>query len=161
MPTNKEYQEKVEARFGKPLREVMYDLCVIRNVVPTEGAYELDVPKSTFNFRFGPNQIKMDKAEEKRKKDIRRYQRELEDIDLEREFKFNDKQSIDGLIEVIERLLELEKYKRTKVNQDSMADISLLMKIAALESTLDYIKKYTDGVLHQEYINELQFLKEK
>lgn len=48
----------------------MYELCVIRNVVPTEGAFELGVPKSTFNywrnyFQFGPNQIKMDMAEKK------------------------------------------------------------------------------------------------
>jgi hypothetical protein len=97
-------------------------------------------------------------AEVIRKEDISRYQQQLEDIDLEREFKFNDKQSIDGLKEIIERLLELEKYKRTKIDQDSVTDISALMRIASLEGTLDYIKKYKNGELYEKFVKELNIL---
>lgn len=166
MTTNKEYKERVEEKYGKPLKDVMYDLCVARNVVPTEGAFELEVPKSTFNywrnyFRFGPNQRKFDMAEEMRKKEINRYLKELDDIHLEREFRFNNKQSLDGLKEIIERLLELEKFKRIKIDESSMADISILMNISTLESTLDYIEKYRNGDLYHEFVKELNFLKEK
>ncbi|MBM7650920.1 hypothetical protein [Neobacillus cucumis] len=44
--SNQEYQEKVEKKFGKPLKEIMYHLCVIKDIVPYEGASILDVPRS-------------------------------------------------------------------------------------------------------------------
>ncbi|MET3505703.1 hypothetical protein [Halalkalibacter oceani] len=144
----------------------MYDLCVIRDVVPTEGASELEVPKKTFNywrnsFRFGPYQQRSDQAGKFREKEIIGYKNELDNIDLDREFMFNHTKSLDGLKEIIERFLELEKLKRTKVEKESMDELSVIMEIKTLESTLEYIKKYTSGNLYQEFVKELNYLKEK
>ena len=41
----REYQELVEKNAGKPLKEIMYELCVVRDLVPIEGANLLGVPK--------------------------------------------------------------------------------------------------------------------
>jgi len=165
MTTNKQYVEKVEKEFGQELREIMYDLCVDRDVVPSQGALKLGVPKSTFinwrsYFRFGPKQLIADKSKELRRKDISRYNEQLEDIDIKRDFNYKNQQSIDGLKEIIERLLEFEKYKITKSEQDPIAKISMALKVTSLETTLEYVEKYTNGALYHDFVKELNYLKE-
>lgn len=48
--TNSEYQELIEKRYQKPLKEVMYDLCVKRDLIPAERARILEVPEQTFKY---------------------------------------------------------------------------------------------------------------
>jgi hypothetical protein len=159
MITNKDYQEIVEKKYGKPLKEIMYELCVIRDVVPWEGASELGVPKSTFlswrnKFRFGPIQRRVDFARQVRDNTINEYKQKLEDIDFERDFIYKDEKTIRGFKEIMERLLELEKYKRTLDDADTSSDILITMKIATIEQTLNYLMEYEQGELHEEFNRE-------
>ncbi|AWO73143.1 MULTISPECIES: hypothetical protein [Bacillaceae] len=160
MMTNKDYQEIVEKKYGKPLKEIMYELCVIRDVVPWEGASELGVPKSTFlswrnKFRFGPIQRRADFARQMRDNTINKYKQELEDIDFERDFIYKDEKTIRGFKEIMERLLELERYKRTLLDDaDTSSDILITMKIATIEQTLNYLMEYEQGKLHEEFNRE-------
>ncbi len=59
-----DYQARVEEKFGKPLKDIMYELCVQKDVILTEGASILDVPKSVYKswrnkFRYGPLQLRI------------------------------------------------------------------------------------------------------
>ncbi|MED1443215.1 hypothetical protein P4U24_15735 [Aeribacillus composti] len=160
MMTNKDYKEMVEKKYGKPLKDIMYELCVIRDVVPSEGASELGVPKNTFlswrnQFRFGPLQRMADYAEQMRKETINEYKKELQNIDLERDFIYKDEISIKGFKELMERFLELEKYKRTL---SDIADMSIMMKIAVIEQTLSYLTEYEQGKLYERFNRESKLL---
>ncbi|REJ22126.1 MAG: hypothetical protein C6W54_15010 [Bacillaceae bacterium] len=159
MMTNKDYKEMVEKKYGKPLKDIMYELCVIRDVVPSEGASELGVPKNTFlswrnQFRFGPLQRMADYAEQMRKETINEYKKE-QNIDLERDFIYKDEISIKGFKELMERFLELEKYKRTL---SDIADMSIMMKIAVIEQTLSYLTEYEQGKLYERFNRESKLL---
>jgi transposase-like protein len=164
MMTNKDYKEMVEKKYGKPLKDIMYELCVIRDVVPSEGASELGVPKNTFlswrnQFRFGPLQRMADYAEQMRKETINEYKKELQNIDLERDFIYKDEISIKGFKELMERFLELEKYKRTLSDIDSSSDMSIIMmKIASIEQTLSYLTEYEQGKLYERFNRESKLL---
>lgn len=165
MKTTKEYRKMVEEKFGKDLKDIMYDLCVVRNVVPSEGANELGVPKTTFNYwrnyyRFGPKQILADKAIKNRNEDIEGYKKELKDVEWEKDFDYKGELSLDGFEEIIERYLKLEKLYRTKVNEATLSDINLLLRIGSLETILEYISKYKENKLYEEYFQRLEFINE-
>lgn len=161
--TNKEYQEMVEDKYGKPLEAVMYDLCVNQDVVPTEGASILGVPKNTFNtwrskFRFGPMQRIADQAKQRREDEKVAYSNQLQDIDLFRPFKHQDGLSLDGFQEVIERNLELYKAKRTKIEPDTDKEISIIIKIGMLEETLQLLEAYQNGSPYDRFMREVKRL---
>jgi hypothetical protein len=55
----------------------------------------------------------------------------------------------------MKRLLELEKYKRTLLDDaDTSSDILITMKIATIEQTLNYLMEYEQGKLHEEFNRE-------
>ncbi|NIK14439.1 hypothetical protein [Saccharococcus thermophilus] len=54
----------------------------------------------------------------------------------------------------MERLLELEKYKRTLDDAGTSSDILITMKIATIEQTLNYLMEYEQGKLHEEFNRE-------
>ena len=160
MTTNQEYREMVERKFGKPLKDIMYDLCVIRDLVATEGASELGVPKNVFNdwrnqFRFGPNQRLADKAEAKRINDIKQYKAEFEKLDIKRDLMYDEQLSIEGFKELIQRLLEIEKYKRMQLEADSMNDIYSFFQINVFDQILKYLNQYIEGDLYKEVLRQL------
>ncbi|WP_027410020.1 hypothetical protein [Anoxybacteroides tepidamans] len=162
--TNKEYQEIIEKKYGRPLKEIMYELCVVRDVVPTEGANELGVPKSTFlawrnKFRFGPLQRKADFAEKIRDKQIRKYKQELQDTEFERDFLYKEERSIRGFKEVMERFLELEKYKSVLNDPDASDYLFITMRIATIEQMLNYLTQYEQGRLHEAFDKEYEYLR--
>ncbi|MBE7901190.1 hypothetical protein [Paenibacillus polymyxa] len=160
--TNKEYKELVEAKYGKSLKEVMYELCVDRRLDKWDGAKILDVPEKTFvawrtQFRFGPDQLRYDQAVKMRIERINEYKKQLENINLRRKFTHNKDKSLKGFRELIERKMELEKLRRTLLEEeDSLSDMSVLMRIGMLEGVLDYLDEYEK---HEENI-EARFLKE-
>ncbi|BCG56770.1 hypothetical protein [Paenibacillus sp. URB8-2] len=94
MKTNKEYQEEVEKKYGKSLKDVMHEVIVERHMDQWEGSDKLGVPKETFiawrsRFRLGPDQRRADFAEQARNKTLQEYEEELETVDLERPFDFS------------------------------------------------------------------------
>jgi hypothetical protein len=147
MTTNKEYKELVEAKYERPLREVMYELCINRGMDPWEGSKVLGVPKETFvtwrtQFRFGPDQRRYDRAEQLRNETVNEYIKQLENINIRRDFLFSKEKSLNGFRELIVRKLELEKLRRTLLEIDSVGDMSVMLRIGILEGVLDYLDDY-------------------
>lgn len=164
MKTNREYQEEIEQRFGKPLKDIMYELIVDRGMNQWDGSVELGVPKETFvtwrtRFRLGPDQRRADFAEQQRNKTLEEYKVELNKIDLERSFNFKDEKSLRGFKEIIERMIELEKQRRLLEEIDTTMDIFRAMRIATLESIIQYLDQYDQSVLHKSFERDLELLK--
>lgn len=165
MKTTKEYRRMVEDKFGRELREIMYDLCVVQNVVPVQGAAKLGVPKKTFNYwrnyyRFGPKQRLADQAIKQRNDKVHQFKYEIEDIDFEKEFQYKKEQSLDGFEEIIERFLKLEKLCYTKITNHTLSEMSSTFRIASLETVLEYLSKYRENKLSEEYSRRLEEIKD-
>ena len=159
--TKEEYKEIVEKKFNKPLENIMYELCVVKDVIASEGASILDVPKDVFiswrnKFRFGPIQRRADEDNRLHKEKLEQYESELQNIDLSRKFKYGAKQSLDGFKEMLERLLELQKTKKIKNNLEGLGNISIEMNIMAIEQTISYLDSYLSGELHRMIEFEIQ-----
>lgn len=153
--TNAEYQEIVEKKFNKPLENIMYDLCVVKDVVASEGASILDVPKDVFitwrnRFRFGPLQRSADAADRLNTVKLEQYKRELQNINFNSKFKYSDKHSLDGFREMLERLLELQKAWKIIYNPDGLGNISIELNIMVLEQAISYLDSYLSGELHRK-----------
>ncbi|MBD3107408.1 hypothetical protein IEO70_03440 [Bacillus sp. AGMB 02131] len=167
MLTNKDYKEMVEQKFRKPLKDIMYEICIERGLEKWEGAKELGVPENTFvrwrtDYRYGPLQYSADMAEKSRIKTINKYKQELENINLNRELVFQNEVSLRGFKELAERMLELKKMERTETD-DSMSDyygLHGLMNVAIWESIIKYIEQYESGGLQKQFERELKYVKQ-
>lgn len=100
----------------------------------------------------------IDFAEEERERIQDEYKEELGEVNLHREFTYSKhNQSIERFKEIIERLIELEKYRKIKISQqEHISDFSSMIKINVLEETLNYLDKYINNELQEEYKRELQ-----
>jgi len=160
-----DYQAMVEEKFGKPLKEIMYEICVEKKSEKWEWSELLEIPIKTFTnwrskFRFGPMQIQADRADTTRKETIEKYKDELKEINLERPFKHEGDTSLKAFKEITERILELEKYRKTIQEAGSISEITNMLKIGSLESTLKSINLFENGELYDQYKFELQYLKD-
>lgn len=163
--TKKEYQDIVEKRFNKPLKDIMYDLCVIQDVIASEGANILGVPKNIFIYwrnelRFGRYQLLNDAAENLNKEKIAKYINELKSVDLTREFEHVNNQSLQGFREILGRYLELQKAKRVLYDPDALRNLSYQLNISFLEQTLHYLDSYCSGELYKNFMHEAQKVNE-
>lgn len=160
---NTDYKAVVEKKFGKPLKDIMYEVCIERRLEKWDGAKLIGVPENIFvawrtKYRFGPLQWQADQAAFKRGKDLEKYNQELLDCDFNRTFHYKGENSMDSFKEVIERMLELAKFKRTKQTEDSIGEISQIMEIGILESTLEYINDFEKKILYEKVNRELKLL---
>lgn len=44
------YQTKLEAQFGKPMKEIIYEYYITKNLGPSVGARELGIPRRVFIY---------------------------------------------------------------------------------------------------------------
>ena len=163
MLTNKDYKEMVEQKFQRPLKDIMYEICIKRGLDKWDGAKELGVPKDTFvrwrtDYRFGPLQYRADKAEKSRIETVNKYKQELEDIDLYRELAFKNEVSLRGFKELAERMLEIEKMKRTEI-EGTMSDYFGSINVAIWKSIIENLEQYESGSLQKQLELELKYLK--
>ena len=130
MQKNSEYQEKVESNFGRPLKDIMHDLCRVKKP-PKECASLLGVPISTFinwMYIFG-------------KEDIN-------DVEIIRPLLLQeDDKSILGFKELVERHLELCELERTKGK-----NFGTEVWQTELTVTLSLIDTYLRGNSEEEYL---------
>lgn len=105
-------------------------------------------------------QIQADRADTTRKETIEKYKDELKEINLERPFKHEGDTSLKAFKEITERILELEKYRKTIQEAGSISEITNMLKIGYLESTLKSINLFENGELYDQYKFELQYLKD-
>ena len=164
MLTNKEYKEMVEQKFRKPLKDIMYEICIKRGLDKWDGAKELGVPQDTFvrwrtNYRYGPLQYSADMAEKLRIETVNKYKQELEDINLNRELIFKNEVSLRGFKELAERMLELKKMERIEI-EDTMSDYFGLMNVTVWESIIKYLEQYESGSLQKQLEWELKYVKQ-
>lgn len=158
-----DYKIIVEEKFGKPLKDVMYEVCVEKELEKWDGAKLLGVPVKTFvawrsRFRYGPMQIQADQAKKMRNQTTKKYKDELNDINLQRPFE-HEGNTLKAFKELIERSLELEKYKRTIETVGTVPVIEIIWKIGMLESVLDAIIQFESGKLYDQYMFEARYLK--
>ncbi|MEC0329115.1 hypothetical protein P4H42_05690 [Paenibacillus macerans] len=158
-----EYKELLEKKYGKTLKEIMHELIVDRYMDQWEGAKELGIPTELFvkwrtRFRLGPMQRTADLAKKRRLETIEKYEAEIQSIDLYRDFTYKDENSLRGFKEIIERMLELSKQKRVRLQVDSFSDMSMMIQIGTFESIISYLEQYEKNELHKKFELELQFL---
>lgn len=161
MLTNKEYKEMVEQKFRKPLKDIMYEICITRGLDKWDGAKELGVPEDTFvrwrtDYRYGPLQYRADMEEKSRIETVNKYKQELEDIDLNRELVFKNEVSLRGFKELAERMLEIKKMERTEMEY-TMSVYGGLMNVAVWESIIKYLEQYESGALQKQLERELKW----
>ncbi len=65
---------------------------------------------------------------------------------------------LSGFKELIERFLELEKYRRTIINSNALADMSVMIRIESLNEMLGYLNDYEENQLYKRYEQEIQNL---
>lgn len=164
MMTNRDYKKMVEKKYGKQLKDIMHELVVDKGLDQWDGSAVLGVPKNIFvkwrtQFRLGPIQRMADYAEKRRQDIINEYKKQLVSVDLYRDFIFKEEKSLTGFKELIERMLELAKYRRTLVDTDSTIDLSIVLQIGMLEEILNYLEDYQKDRLHKKYENYLADLK--
>lgn len=162
---NIEYQHMVEQKYGKPLREVMEELCVTKDVIAREGARILGVPESTFkawrnNFRLGPIQRLADMGKIHEEAQLIRFKEELSETDLTRPLKFTEI-SFEGFKELLERFIELTKAEGLVFDLEGLGMMSLEIKISMFEDAISNLDKYLSGTLQQEYFRKADFFKQE
>lgn len=162
--TNKEQKERIEKAYGKSLKEVMHEMVVERNLDQWDGSEVLGISKELFvtwrtQFQLGPMQRAANMAEQHRNETIKRYQNELEEVNLQRGFEYKSETSLRGFKEMIERLLEVEKQKGILSNKDATSNLSMVLQVGILEGVLDYINKYEEDKLEKQFQSEIHLLK--
>ncbi|WP_268627542.1 hypothetical protein [Paenibacillus alvei] len=161
--TKKEQRDRIEKEYGKSLKEVMYEMVVERNLNQWDGSEELGISKDLFvtwrtQYELGPMQRAAKKAEQHRNETIKTYKDELEDVNLKREFIYQNEFSLRGFREKIERLLEVQKQKGVISNKDATSNLSMVLQVGILEGVLDYINQYEQDNLEKKFENEMQLL---
>lgn len=156
-----DYKELLENKYGKTLKEIMYELIVDRFMDQWTGAKELGIPTELFvkwrtRFRLGPMQRNADLAEKRRLEKIEKYETELKSTDLKRDFIFKEEISLRGFKEVVERMLELSKQRRVRLHVDSLSDMSVMVQIGIFESIISYLDQYEKNELHKKFDLELR-----
>ncbi|WP_342426710.1 hypothetical protein [Paenibacillus sp. FSL L8-0158] len=162
--TNKEHKDRIENIYGKTMKEVMHDMVVNRNLDQWDGSKELGISKELFvrwrtQYQLGPMQRTANVAEQHRNETIKKYQNELETVDINREFVYKGETSLRGFKEMIERLLEIQKQKGIISNKNATSNLSLIVGVGILEGVLDHINKYEEDKLGEKFKSEIHLLK--
>jgi hypothetical protein len=162
--TKKDYQETVEKEFNRPLKDIMYEICVEKNLTPIQGAEIIKVPKDVFiywrsKYRFGQLQILCDRSRQSNSKKIENYTKQLLTTDLTRPFNHLNTNSISGFKEIIERYIELLKAKKILYSKNALDTFSLDIEIANIEQMLIYVDSYYSGTLYKKFQTEVDYIK--
>lgn len=139
----------------------MYDLCVIQDLVPTEGAHILKVPKDVFvywrnQFRFGPLQRRCDQAKKKDTERLLGYDEKLKDKQISRPFQHSQEQSLAGFQESLERYLEMLMAKELIYPSEGFPKINFDLNIACLEQTLQWLDDYRANKFYNKYLMDIE-----
>ncbi|WP_283657179.1 hypothetical protein [Paenibacillus sp. RC343] len=97
-------------------------------------------------------------ADQHRNEIIKRYQNEMETVNINREFIYKDETSLRGFKEMIERLLQIQKQKSIKTNKEETSNLSMVLSIGVLEGALDYINHYEEDKLEGKFRSEIRLL---
>lgn len=146
-----QYKGVVEREYKKSLKKIMYHLCVEKGLNAAEGAKELGIAKQIFvywrNFyRFEKRQILFDETIHNLDQMESVYAEEAKRINLDKPFKYENEQSLDGMEEVVERMVDYYKL----VHYKSKGMSTETAQLPLYKFTLDLIDDYRTGDLYEK-----------
>ena len=135
--TDHEYRQMVEQKYGMPLKDLMYEVCMRSEMDTYEAALELGVPHETFMewrsaYHLGPYQSPAVTA--------------------------GSEKSLHGFEELARQMLELEKEKLKKSQDKSPLE---RVNVHLWESILYCLDAYKDGTLQERHDELLHNTKSK
>lgn len=138
-----QYKGVVEREYKKSLKKIMHHLCVEKGLNAAEGAKELGVAKQIFvywrNFyRFEKRQILFDETIQGLDQMESLYAEEAKRINLDKPLKYENEQSLDGMEEVVERMVDYYKLVHYKSKGMSTETAQLPLYKFTLELIGDY-----------------------
>ncbi|MCH4824754.1 MAG: hypothetical protein N2C11_05715 [Planococcus sp. (in: firmicutes)] len=116
-----QYKGVVEREYKKSLRKIMHEICVVEGLNSSLGAKKLGVAKEIFVFwrsfyRLDRNQQLFDQSVNDIDQMKFLYLNEAKTIDLKRPLQHDDKQSLEGLEELVGRMVEYYKCVHAESN---------------------------------------------
>lgn len=143
-----QYKGVVEREYKKSLRKIMYEICVVEGLNASLGAKKLGVAKEIFVFwrsfyRLDKNQQLFDQAVDSLDQMKFLHLNEAKGIDLSRPLQHEDEQSVEGLEELIERMVEHYKCKHA---ESGGLDVET-GKLPLYEFAQELLKEYKNGSL--------------
>lgn len=146
-----QYKGVVEREYKKSLKKIMYHLCIEKRLNAAEGARELGVAKQIFvywrnHYRFERRQLLFDETISGLDQMESLYAEDAKRIDLKKPFKYEHEQSVDGMEELIERMVDYYKlvhYKSKGLSTDTA-------QLPLYQFTLEMIGDYKGGELLEE-----------
>ncbi|RNF38404.1 hypothetical protein [Planococcus salinus] len=143
-----QYKGVVEREYKKSLKKVMYELCVEEGLNAAEGAKRLGLAKEVFvywrnHYRFEKKQILFDETVKDLKHLQSRYEDDVKNVDLKRPLLHEKKQSVEGLEELVERMVEYYKV----VHHKSGGLSTETAKLPLYEFSYEVVGEYRNGKL--------------
>ncbi len=116
-----QYKGVVEREYKKSLRKIMYEICVVEGLNSSLGAKKLGVAKEVFVFwrsfyRMDRNQQLFDQAIDSLDQMEFLYLNEAKGINLARPLQHHTEKSLEGLEELVERMIEYYKFLHAETN---------------------------------------------
>ncbi|ANU10287.1 hypothetical protein A1A1_07372 [Planococcus antarcticus DSM 14505] len=150
-----QYKGVVEREYKKSLRKIMYEICVVEGLNASLGAKKLGVAKEIFVFwrnfyRLDKNQQLFDQAVDNIDQMKFLYLNEAKGIDLSRPLQHENEQSLQGLEELVERMVE---YYKCKHAESGGLDIDA-GKLSLYEFAQELLAEYENGSLLEKIKKE-------
>lgn len=143
-----QYKGVVEREYKKSLRKVMHELCVEEGLNAVEGAKRLGLAKEIFMYwrnyyRLEKKQILFDETVKDLKHMENMYEEEMKNTDLKRPLLHEEEKSVEGLEELVERMVEYYKG----VHYESGGLSPKAANLPLYEFSYGVVEEYRDGKL--------------
>lgn len=146
-----QYKGVVEREYKKSLRKIMHEICVVEGLNSSLGAKKLGVAKEIFVYwrsfyRLDRNQQVFDHTVSNLDQMKFLYLNEAKSIDLKRPLKHDNEQSLEGLEELVGRMVEY--YKCVHAESDGLAKEA--GNLPLYEFVQELLEEYKSGRLLTE-----------
>lgn len=147
-----QYKGVVEREYKKSLRKIMYEICVVEGLNASLGAKKLGVAKEIFVFwrhfyRLEKTQQVFDQAVDNLDQMKFLYLNETKEIDLSRPLQNENEESLQGLEELINRMVEYYKC----IHAESGGLATETGKLPLYEFAKELLVDYRKGKLLEEF----------
>lgn len=143
-----QYKGVIEREYNKSLKKVMHELCVEQGLNAVEGAKKLGLAKEIFvywrnYYRLEKKQLLFDETVKDLKNLQGMYEEEVKNNDLKRPLLHEGEESVDGLEELVERMVEYYK----NIHHESGGLSPKAAKLPLYEFSYEVVEEYRDGKL--------------
>ncbi|KMY44014.1 hypothetical protein AC622_06915 [Bacillus sp. FJAT-27916] len=146
--TDLEYRQMVEKKYGMPLKDLMYEVCIRSEMDNYEAAEELGVPHATFMewraaFHLGPYHSDT-------MKNLPISQDPVISAAADESLQYSNEESLRGFEELSRQMLALAKQHHDKMKKTDASPLDRV-NIVLWESVLYCLDNYKDGTLQKQY----------